>query len=102
MTTGSRIVASALVLRISHPHAPALDVLDLVMGGVDAHGLDFGGHSVPPAAFALLVAEAFDSAMTPADWRGLTGPEADPTVRAALLGLWAAEVWPRFVARYPL
>lgn len=96
----ARIVATALALRASHPQAPALDVLDLALQGRGGQALDFGSDGLPPAPFALLVAEAFDHGMDPALWAAWTAPGANPAVSTALRGVWANEVWPRFAARY--
>lgn len=96
------IVSTALALRCSHAGAPALDVLDLVMQGRHQVAADFDSDGLPPAPFALLVAEALDSAMTPGEWRAWTSDDADPRLRAGLLEIWRAEVWPRFVERFSL
>jgi hypothetical protein len=98
--TVTTIVKEALALRRSHPHAPALDVLDLVMKGRLPWLEDFFDHLEPPAPFALLVAEAVDDSMSAADWRSLTGPNAEPRVRDTLVQLYRESVWPRFVRRY--
>ena len=95
--TALSIVNEALALHASHPHAPAADVLDLVMKGRSPWLEDFFDHMVPPAPFALLVAEAVDDFMTATDWRGLTGPNADTRVRDALVQLYRESV---FVKRY--
>jgi hypothetical protein len=42
---------------------------------------DFFDHMEPTSPFALLVAEAVGDCMTAAEWRGMTGPNADPSVR---------------------
>jgi hypothetical protein len=47
-----------------------------------------------------MVAEAFDRGMSVDDWALMTGSRADPQLRTALLGIYASEVWPRFVQRY--
>jgi len=94
------IVNEALALRVSHPHAPAADVLDLVMRGRKVWLEDFFDHMVPPAPFALLVAEAVDDCMTAADWRGLTGLNAEQRVRDALVQMYRESVWPKFGRRY--
>lgn len=99
MATTESIAAAAAALRKSHPKAPALDVLDLVVQGHD--GLSFPADLVHPRApFGQLLAEAFDTAMTPADWHDWTGPLADPQARDALLAIWRTYVLPRFVSRY--
>jgi hypothetical protein len=102
-----KAAAAAVALRLTHPHVPAMDVLDLVMQSVNA-----GDRSArmlmacevissgPPAAFGLPVAEAFDTAMTREEWLAFTGAAAMPELAQACVGVWRAEVLPRFVARY--
>jgi hypothetical protein len=90
-------------LRVSHGHAPALDVLDLVMRGHHGKPIGFGAEGVPPSEFALTVAEAFDSVMTRAEWLAWTGVGADPQARAFwLIKVWPIEAWPKFCQRYSL
>jgi hypothetical protein len=96
------IVSDALALRRSHPAVPALDVLELAMKGRQAVPADFGPDGLPPAEFALLVAESFDRAMVPAEWRAWTAHDADAQLRDGLLAVWRADVWPRFVAHFGL
>ncbi len=66
----------------------------------EGQALEFGPDSRPPTAFALLVAEAFDRGMSPAEWATWSAPPADPALSAALRSIWASEVWPRLVAQY--
>jgi hypothetical protein len=94
------IVKEALALRNSHPQAPTLDLLDLVMRDREYWLEHFVDHMMPPAPFALLVAEAVDDCISAADWIGLTGPTADPRVRDALVQMYRESVWPKFVQRY--
>lgn len=101
-TVATAIVAEALALRASHAHAPALDVLDLVMRGRHERLIDFDDDMVPPAPFALLVAEAMGDVMSAADWLAATGPKADPHLRATLQLQYALNVWPQFLMRYRL
>lgn len=98
----SAIVSAALALRRSHPAAPALDVLALVLQGRQAVPADFGADGLPPAPFALLVAEAFDTAMTPDEWREWCQPGMNPKLLAGLLSVWTVHVWPRFAHRFGL
>lgn len=60
------IVRAALDLRRSHPHAPAIDVLDLAMQGQYHSVLDFGDpatpggdHTDPLSPFGQLLGQAF-------------------------------------------
>jgi hypothetical protein len=96
------IITEALALRVSHPKAPASDVLDLVMQGRQYRLVDFGEHMVPPAPFALLVSEAVGDCMSADDWATATGPKADPHLRATLQLQFALNVWPKFLVRYSL
>lgn len=95
------IVREAVALRASHPHAPALDILDLVMRGRGDLWLgDLFEHMVPPSPFALLVAEAMGDASPAAEWQALTGPHAAPEVRDFMRQSYAESVLPRFSKRY--
>jgi hypothetical protein len=94
------IVDESLALRTSHAHASAADVLDLVMLGRQFRLIDFGEHMLPPAPFALLVAEAVGDAMTPAEWEAFTGPQVDANLRSTLQLQFALNVWPKFLQRY--
>lgn len=89
-----------MILRLSHPHAPARDTLDLVMNGWRGARLDFGADGIPPSPFALIVAAAFDRGMNAQDWEGLLGPNADPAIRATLLQVWRTQVWPVVLCSY--
>ncbi|HEU5297527.1 MAG TPA: hypothetical protein VFU71_22300 [Burkholderiaceae bacterium] len=79
------MVGEALALRVSHPHAPAVGVLDLVIRGRGLWLEDFFEHLLPPSPFALLVAEAVSDFSPPSESRALTGPNADAPVREAML-----------------
>jgi hypothetical protein len=94
------IITESLALRASHAHASATDVLDLVMQGRQYRLVDFGDHMLPPAPFALLVAEAVGDHMSAAEWEAFTGPKADASLRATLQLQYALNVWPKFLERY--
>ena len=94
------IIEEALALRRSHPHAPAADVLDLVIRGRDIWLEDLLDHIEPPSPFALLVAEAIGDCMSAAEWRAFTGPNADERVREAMLLEYRTCVVAKFVNRY--
>lgn len=96
------IGARALLLRRQVPRLSAVQVLDEVMHGHHGRWIDFGELALPPAPFALLVAEAFDTGMLPCDWAGLMRRGSPPRVREVLLQIWADEVWPKFRVRYSL
>jgi hypothetical protein len=100
--TAPEIVSEALALRASHPHAPAADVLDLVMKGRMPWLEDFFEFMVPPAPFALPVAEAVGDVSPAAEWRALTSPAADERVRDAMQRMYVETVRARFVRRYGL
>lgn len=101
-TIGPDVARAALALRRSHPQASARDVLDVCLrqrtGSVD----DFGPDIEAGQPFALLVAEAFDKAMTPHDWAAAANPNADPALTQALRQIWRVQVLPRFAAAYGL
>lgn len=101
------VVQAAAGLSRTHPHAPLLDVLDLVMKGRIDQVLDFvdpatvnGSLAAPGAPFGRLLAAAFDEAMTPNEWAALTATTAEAALRDACLGIWRTHVMPRFAARY--
>lgn len=103
----SALAQAAVSLSHSHPHAPLLDVLDLVMEGHTDQPLDFahssspnGSLAAPGTPFGQLLAVAFDEAMTPAEWKAFTDVEADARLREGCLEIWRVHVIPRFEARY--
>jgi len=96
------LVRRALDLRRSHPRAPAIDVLDVCLGGSACGLSQFGSALDPRAPFGLLVAEALDQGMPVQDWKGLLRPGAQPEVVGALMQVWQADVLPRLAARYGL
>jgi len=72
------------------------------MRGHSGRWIDFGELALPPAPFALLVAEAYDTGMLPCDWVGLLRPGSPQRVRELLLQIWAEEVWLKFRVRYSM
>jgi hypothetical protein len=48
----------------------------------------------------VMLAEAFDECMSPAEWSAFTGHGAEPRLRAGCLQIWQTYVLPRFEARY--
>lgn len=94
-------MAAALALRRTHPTAPALDLLDLVMperwGSLD----DLGAHLHPTTPFGQLIAAAFDRGMEPEDWR-LIDCAAEAALVDELSRIWKTEVLSNFAARYLL
>ena len=100
MKSAKPYVDAALALSRSHPHAPAVDVLDLALRGLDREQLDFGQDGRPPSPFALLVAAAHDSTgLTLDEWGWLANPRIDPKLAVALLEIWREKVWPQFLAQ---
>jgi hypothetical protein len=97
--TSESITAAALRPRQTHPAAPAADVLALVLQGRAGATVAFGSASLPPHPFALLVAEAFEDAMTPAEWLALLPKLADP---APVLAHFSTTTWARFLAHFHL
>ena len=98
-----RAADEAVALRRSHPQAPAIDVLDLVMKHRTGSLASFDSAGIEPATpFGFLLAEAFDTGMAPEDWRLVTHPNTPPGVVATLRGIWTGEVLPKFVKRYGL
>lgn len=102
VTPAVDIAARALLLRRQEPRLSALEVLDQVMRGRSGRWMDFGQLALPPAPFAVVVAEAFDTGMLPCDWAGLLKPHSPPRVHELLLQIWADEVWPKFLVRFSL
>ena len=96
------IATAAIALHRSHPHVPALEVLDLVMRQRVGRLDDFGDSTRAGSAFGDLIAAAFDRGMSVDEWRVVTNPKADPALVAALLSVWRDEVLPAFAARYGL
>ena len=92
------VIDESLKLRASHPAAPPLDVLDLVLRGRRGRPINFGDVA-PVSPFGLLVVEAFDHGMPVSDWIGFYR-FPDPRVIAALDGVWRKEVWPSFTAHF--
>jgi hypothetical protein len=106
-TEALAVIANTLALRRSHPHAPAIDTLDLVVSGRGGQTLNFleidarhGSLADPASEFGQVVAEAFDRGMLHTDWIGLTSDLADPRIRSCLLDLWRDEVFSKFEMKY--
>lgn len=105
------IVDQALALAKSHPHVPALDVLDLVM--TDRHGIDpdfdapgepFGDWTDPPSPFGDLLRRAFAPNDIREDAAAVWASE-DPALlpeQSALASAWQCLVIERFADRYRL
>lgn len=93
---------AAASLQRTHPKAPALDVLDLVMQGQSGSLSDFGQAIHPCAPLGQIVAEAFDRGMVPQDWFLVRSPNSPPALVQTLMGIWQVDVLPRFADRYKL
>lgn len=89
-------------LRGTHPKASAFELLDLVLTGPTGSLADFGNTVEPATPFGFIIAEAFDGAMHPQDWRLATNPASPPSLVAALRGIWANDVLPKLAGRYGL
>ena len=74
-TIAQAIVNESLALRVSHPHASAADVLDLVMQGRQFRLVDFGEHMDGLKGHPL---EAFDRSIDVHVSRIRTAIEDDP------------------------
>ena len=96
------LVLAATELRHTHPEASALQLLDLLFVGEGAERRLFLPSAMldPRAPLGQLMAQAFDSGMTPKEWHDWTGPDADPSLPAVLMPIWRAEVLAQFEARY--
>ena len=102
------VVDAAVALRRTHAHAPARDLLDLVMRGAEGQVLDFsdptarhGSIAHPAGPFGQIVATALDKGMESSDWIAMTSDRADPQLRRALMDIWRDDVMgQRFVGRY--
>lgn len=77
-------------------------MLDVCLQGCTGAVAGLGPAIDPGQAFALLVAEAFDTGMAACDWDVCMRPGSDPVVQATLRQVWADEVLPKFAATYGL
>ena len=103
------VVQATVNLRRSHPHAPPLDVLDVVMKGregqelnfLDADGWPIRSLAHPADEFGQVVAAALDQGMDPGDWVSFTSDRADPVMRETVLDIWKDDIMgTRFAGRY--
>jgi hypothetical protein len=102
-TIGPEAAQAALSLLASHPHAPLLDALSLVMQGRQGAMLDAAAPWLQPSSpFGQVLAGAFDRGMTPAEWALWTVPPADPALREALATVWREQVLERFAEKFGL
>lgn len=90
-----------MVLHRSHPHAPVLEVLDLVVRQLVGRSADLGKLH-PCSTFDKMVAEAFDRGMAPMDRKLAIHPNAAPAGVQLLIGICEGEVLPAFAMRYGL
>lgn len=96
------VVRAAIALRLSHPTAPAGDVLAIVLQDAGGDVADFGPALVAGEAFALLVAEAIDGVEMMPAWRQWGKVAADPVLASLLNERWDHHILPSFAARYGL
>ena len=102
-TIGHDLAAAAVALARSHPHAPPLDVLDVVFRGHAGATLNQCAPWVLSAApFGQVLAAAVDRGMSPAEWAAWSAPPADPALRLALRQAWCDVVLTAFAARFGL
>ena len=101
-TPSSAIALAVRALQRSHPDVPPLDLLDLVMQGRTGSVVDIADADRPESELGQALAVCFDRGMTPAEWRGLTGPTADPLLVSALREVWRDVVLAGFARRYEL
>lgn len=101
------VCRSVEALSRSHAHAPAADVLALVMQGRAGQILDFGDPAAehgslasPRSRFGQVVASALDRAMSPEEWMLYTSPGAHPKLREAMFIIWQDEVMGKFCQAY--
>ena len=99
----ARVGEAAAALRLSHPEASALAVLDVVMRGDTGARVDLSAAWLMPGSpFGQVLAAALDLKMTPEEWARWTRPPADPALQSATLVAWRGDVLAAFVARYRL
>ena len=101
-TVGPDVALAAVALQKSHPSAPAIEVLDVVMRLRVGRLSDFGDSIKPATPFGFLLAEAFDTGMASQDWNLVTHPNTPPQTVAALTQAWEAEVLAKFAAHFRL
>ena len=90
----------AVALRRSHPHAPAIDVLDLFMQHQHGKHPDPAAlWLVPSADFGAVLAVAFDRSFTPDEWARWTQPPPDPGMIVGTLRHWRDAVLGAFAVR---
>lgn len=95
------VAAAAIELHDTHPQAPAMAVLDECFGSAIRRPMQFDRRLAHPASnFGRLIAEAFDTEMTPYEWAAWAGESSDLALREALMRVWVKEVLPRFEQRY--
>ena len=85
-----------------HPDLPPLELLDRVMQGRTGSVGDIADADRPGSELGQVLAACFDRGMTPEEWRGLTGPTANPAVVDKLLEVWHFTVLAGFAHRYGL
>jgi len=97
------IANAAWSVRRTHPHAPALDVLELVFQGHRDAELDPKASWVRPGSpLGQVIAAAFDRGMPPEDWAAGTRPPSDPVVQETLATIWQSQILPAFAEHFGL
>ncbi|TAM36955.1 MAG: hypothetical protein EPN61_15310 [Burkholderiaceae bacterium] len=99
------ILQTALAVRVSHPHATALEVLDLAMTDRNRSDPDFsdastpaGDHTDPASPFGRLLRDAFAPEITDAELTERGGPSGE----SAFWVRWHQRVMEPFAERYRL
>lgn len=100
-TLSEQLAQTAVDLSISHPHAKAIEIIDLVLAGRTGK-VDSLGPIHPTSPFGQLIATAFDRAMDPRDWKLIDNTKGEPRVVAALWGIWYRKVLIDFANHYGL
>jgi len=100
--TLATVLNHALNLRKTHPGASAREVLDLFFEGqlISANNADCRQGDNIPVEARVLIAAAFDQAMTESEWLAWLQPSADPALRRSLEIVWLQLIYPKFVQRY--
>lgn len=97
------VAQTAAALARSHPHAPPVDVLELVLQAHTGATIDPAADWLRPASpLGQLIAAAFDPVMPPEDWAVWTEPPADIKMREGLTIVWRTEVLPSLAKRFGL
>lgn len=99
----SRLTRAAAAWRPGSGVEAAVALLDSLLVAARGAELDAGAEWLAPTSpLGQLLAEAFDTAMSPSEWSAWSTPPADPLLRFAALGLWRSLVLEPFARRFDL